>query len=98
MLVFGVLYGIAVAIGLSILDLLRRIARPHDAILGNVPGLAGMHDTDDYATSRQVTGLLVYRYDSPLFLSSAENFKRRALASVAAGASGRMVHAERGSQ
>ena len=81
-LVFGVLYGIAVAIGLSILDLLRRIARPHDAILGYVPGLAGMHDVDDYPTGRQVPGLLVYRYDSPLFFANAENFKRRALASV----------------
>jgi SulP family sulfate permease len=81
-LVFGVLYGIAVAIGLSILDLLRRIARPHDAILGYVPGLAGMHDVDDYPTGREVPGLLVYRYDSPLFFANAENFKRRALASV----------------
>ena len=81
-LVFGVLYGIAMAIGLSILDLLRRIARPHDGILGYVPGLAGMHDVDDYATGRQVPGLLVYRYDSPLFFANAENFKARALASV----------------
>ena len=81
-LVFGVLYGIAVAIGLSILDLLRRIARPHDGILGYVPGLAGMHDVDDYPTGRQVPGLLVYRYDSPLFFANAENFKRRALASI----------------
>ena len=43
-LIFDVLYGIAVAVALSILDLLRRIARPHDGILGYVPGLAGMHD------------------------------------------------------
>jgi SulP family sulfate permease len=67
---------------LSILDLLRRIARPHDGILGYVPGLAGMHDIDDYATGRQIPGLLVYRYDAPLFFANAENFKRRALASV----------------
>jgi MFS superfamily sulfate permease-like transporter len=46
-LVVGVLCGIAVAIGLSVLDLLRRIARPHDAVLGFVPGLAGMHDIED---------------------------------------------------
>ena len=48
MLTFGVLYGVLVAVGLSMLDLLRRVARPHDAILGYVPGLAGMHDVDDY--------------------------------------------------
>jgi sulfate permease, SulP family len=81
-LIFDVLYGIAVAVALSILDLLRRIARPHDGILGYVPGMAGMHDIDDYATGRQVPGLLVYRYDAPLFFANAEDFKRRALASV----------------
>jgi MFS superfamily sulfate permease-like transporter len=81
-LIFDVLYGIAVAVALSILELLERIARPHDGILGYVPGLAGMHDIDDYAAGRQVPGLLVYRYDAPLFFANAEDFKRRALASV----------------
>jgi sulfate permease, SulP family len=81
-LIFDVLYGIAVAVALSILDLLRRIARPHDGILGFVPGLAGMHDIDDYATGRQMPGLLVYRYDAPLFFANAEDFKRRALESI----------------
>ena len=81
-LIFDVLYGIAVAVALSILDLLRRIARPHDGVLGHVPGLAGMHDLDDYDTGRQVPGLLVYRYDAPLFFANAEDFKHRALAAV----------------
>jgi SulP family sulfate permease len=81
-LIFDVLYGIAIAVALSILELLERIARPHDGILGYVPGLAGMHDIDDYDTGRQVSGLLVYRYDAPLFFANAEDFKRRALASV----------------
>ena len=81
-LIFDVLYGIAIAVALSILELLKRIARPHDGILGYVPGLAGMHDIDDYATGRQVPGLLVYRYDAPLFFANAEDFKHRALASV----------------
>lgn len=81
-LVLDVLYGIAVAVGLSILDLLRRIAKPHDGILGYVPGLAGMHDVDDYAEAQQVPGLVVYRYDSPLFFANAEDFRRRALAAV----------------
>ena len=81
-LAFGVLYGIGVAIALSILDLLRRIAKPHDGVLGYVPGIAGMHDVDDYAAGRQVPGLVVYRYDSPLFFANAEDFKARALAAV----------------
>jgi high affinity sulfate transporter 1 len=81
-LVVGVLYGVLVAIALSILDLLRRVARPHDAILGFVPGVAGMHDVDDYAEADPVPGLVVYRYDAPLFFANAENFRQRALAAV----------------
>lgn len=46
-LAVGALYGVLAAIGLSILDLLRRVSRQHDGILGFVPGVAGMHDVDD---------------------------------------------------
>ncbi len=74
--------GVLVAIGLSVLDLLRRVARPHDAIEGDVPDLAGMHDVDDYPDADRFPGLLVYRYDSPLFFANAEDFRRRALAAV----------------
>ena len=81
-LTFGVLYGVGVAVALSILDLLRRIAKPHDGVLGYIPGMAGMHDVDDYPAGRQVPGLVVYRYDSPLFFANAEDFKSRALAAV----------------
>jgi sulfate permease, SulP family len=78
----GILYGVLIAVGLSVLDMLRRVARPHDGILGYAPGVAGMHDIDDYPTARQVPGLVVYRYDAPLFFANAEDFKRRALASL----------------
>ncbi|MGW5228822.1 SulP family inorganic anion transporter [Nocardia niigatensis] len=81
-LAVGVLYGILIAIGLSILDLLRRVARAHDAIQGFVPGLAGMHDVDDYPDATTVPGLVVYRYDAPLCFANAEDFRRRALAAV----------------
>ncbi|MGW7681559.1 SulP family inorganic anion transporter [Kribbella sp. NPDC054772] len=77
-----VLNGVLVAVGLSVLDVLRRVARPHDGILGYVPGIAGMHDIDDYPDARPVPGLVVYRYDSPLFFANAEDFHRRALAAV----------------
>ncbi|MEX3653173.1 SulP family inorganic anion transporter [Mycolicibacterium fortuitum] len=79
---FGVLYGVLVAIALSLMDTLRRIARPHDSVLGYVPGVAGMHDVDDYPDARPVPGLVVYRYDAPLFFANAENFRERALAAV----------------
>lgn len=78
----GVLYGVLVAVSLSVLDLFRRVARPHDGILGIVPGIAGMHDVDDYPQAHPVPGLVVYRYDSPLFFANADNFRRRALAAV----------------
>ena len=81
-LVFGVLYGVLVAIGLSILELLRRVARPHDAIQGFVPGVAGMHDIDDYPDAKLMPGLLVYRYDAPLFFANADDFRERAMEAV----------------
>ena len=81
-LAFDTLYGILLAVGLSVAEMLVRIARPHDAVLGTVPGLAGMHDVDDYPLAVTEPGLLVYRYDSPLFFANAEDFRRRALSAV----------------
>ena len=82
MLAFNILYGVLLAIALSVADLLLRVARPHDAILGRVPGLAGMHDVDDYPDAQTIPGLVVYRYDAPLFFANAEDFQRRALAAA----------------
>lgn len=81
-LLVGVLPGIGLAIVLSILELLRRVARGHDGVLGFPAGLAGMHDVDDYPEAVQVEGLVVYRYDSPLFFANAEDFRHRASAAV----------------
>ena len=79
---FGVLIGIGIAIALSVVDLVRRMAHPHDGILGYPPGVAGMHDVEDYPDATQVHGLVVYRYDSPLFFANAENFLTRATEAV----------------
>ena len=65
-LVLDVLYGVLLAVALSIIELVRRVARPHDGVLGYVPGVAGMHDIDDYPDAKLVPGLVVYRYDAPL--------------------------------
>ena len=81
-LALGILDGVLVAIGVSVAELLLRVARPHDAILGLVPGLAGMHDVDDYPCARTIPGLVVYRYDAPLFFANAQDFRRRALAAA----------------
>ena len=79
-LALDVLYGVLVAIGLSILDLLRRVARPHDGILGFAPGVAGMHDIDDYpdATAGPGAGRL------PLRLAAVLR-QRRGLQAAGAG-------------
>lgn len=79
----GLLNGILVAVGLSLLVILARIARPNDAVLGTSPGIAGMHDIDDYPDATTIPGLVVYRYDSPLFFANAEDFRRRALEAAA---------------
>ncbi len=81
-LLLGVLYGVIAAVGISILNLLRRVARPHDAVLGFVPGMPGMHDIDDHPDATLEPGLMIYRYDAPLFFANAENFVARALHSV----------------
>ena len=81
-LLFGVLPGIGAAIALSVLDLLRRIVHPHDGVLGYVPDVAGMHDIDDHPDAVQVPGLVVYRYDSPLFFANSDDFTKRAIAVV----------------
>lgn len=76
-LAFDILYGVLAAIALSIIELLTRVARPHSAVLGQTDEVAGWHDVDDYPTASQVPGLLVFRYDSPLFFANAEDFARR---------------------
>ncbi|MGZ4617042.1 MAG: sulfate permease, partial [Actinomycetes bacterium] len=81
-LMLNVLSAVVIAVALSVLDLLRRVARPHDGVLGYVPGVAGMHDVDDYPDARLVPGLLVYRYDSPLFFANADDFLHRAQAAA----------------
>ena len=79
---FGVLVGVGVAIALSLIEVLIRLARPHEGVLGRVPGLAGMHDVDDYPDAETLPGLVVYRYDAPLFFANVGDMRRRALLAV----------------
>ena len=80
--VFGVLVGVGLAIALSLVEILYRLARPHEGVLGRVPGLAGMHDVDDYPDAQTMPGLIVYRYDAPLFFANVGDMRRRALLAV----------------
>lgn len=76
-IVFDVLVGVLVAVSLSILVALHRIARPHDAVLGDYPGLDGWVDVAAYPEAKPEPGLLVYRFDAPLFFVNAERFRER---------------------
>lgn len=80
--VLGVLQGIALAILLSMLDLMRRLSSPHEGVIGYVPGLAGMHALADYPGAHQLPGLVVYRYDAPIFFANADDFAHSALRAV----------------
>ena len=81
-LLFDILYGVLAAVAISIIEMLTRVARPHNAVLGQSPEVAGWHDLDDYAHATQIPGLVVFRYDSPLFFANAEHFTRQCLAAM----------------
>ena len=81
-ILFGILAGVGIAIALSVLEMSQRLARPHDGVLGRIPGLAGMHDVSDYPNAETLPGLIVYRYDAPLFFANAAELQRRALTVV----------------
>jgi MFS superfamily sulfate permease-like transporter len=91
-LLAGVLWGIGIAIVLAILAFLRRAWWPHEAVLGRVDGVKGYHDLTRYPEARQIPGLLLYRFDAPLFFANANVFRLHLLERVnAAGSSVRWV-------
>ncbi len=71
----GVLAGIAIAVALSILNVFRRAWRPYDAELGRVEGLPGYHDVHSYPAAQRLPGLVIYRFDAPLFFANAKTFR-----------------------
>ncbi|MBO0683682.1 MAG: SulP family inorganic anion transporter [Candidatus Dormibacteraeota bacterium] len=81
----GVLPGIAVSVGLSLLDFIRHAWRPHDAVLGRVDGVKGYHDLARHPDARQIPGLLLFRWDAPLFFANSGLFQQRVRRLVAAG-------------
>ena len=71
----GVLPGIAIAVALSILNVFRRAWWPYDTELGRVDGLAGYHDVHTHPEAQQLPGLVIYRFDGPLFFANATTFR-----------------------
>jgi len=81
---FGAIPGIGLAIVIAVIEFLWDGWRPHSAVLGRVNGIRGYHDVTRYPDARLVPGLVLFRWDAPLFFANAELFRARVLAAVAA--------------
>jgi MFS superfamily sulfate permease-like transporter len=75
----GVLPGIVVAVGLSILNVFRRTWWPYQAILGDTPSLPGFHDVVGHPNATTTPGLVLFRFDAPLVFANARTFRERVL-------------------
>jgi high affinity sulfate transporter 1 len=81
--VLGVIEGIFIAVGLALLDFIRRAWRPYDAVLGRVEGLKGYHDVARHPDAKRIPGLVLFRWDAPLFFANAEVFADRLRLAIA---------------
>jgi high affinity sulfate transporter 1 len=81
--VLGVIPGIGLAIAIAIAEFLWDGWRPHSAVLGRAYGVKGYHDMKRYPDARRFPGLVLFRWDAPLFFANAEFFRERALDAVA---------------
>jgi high affinity sulfate transporter 1 len=81
--VFGVIPGIGIAIVIAVIEFLWDGWRPHYAVLGRVDGIRGYHDIKRYPAARHVPGLVLFRWDAPLFFANAELFHQRVLEAIA---------------
>ena len=80
----GVVAGIFVAVGLALAAFFWRAWRPYSAILGRVDGVKGYHDVTRYPEARQLDGLILFRWDAPLFFANAEAFREQIEAAIEA--------------
>jgi MFS superfamily sulfate permease-like transporter len=79
----GVIAGIGLAILLAVLEFLWDGWRPYHAVLGRVDGLRGYHDIKRYPQARLIPGVVLLRWDAPLFFANAELFHARVLEAIA---------------
>ena len=81
--VLGAIPGIGLAITIAVIEFLWDGWRPHSAVLGRAHGVKGYHDITRYPDARQIPGLVLFRWDAPLFFANAELFKERVLDTAA---------------
>jgi high affinity sulfate transporter 1 len=79
----GVIQGIFIAVGLALFAFIWRAWRPHDAVLGRVDGLKGYHDISRHPEAKRIPGLVLFRWDAPLFFANAGVFHEHVLQAVA---------------
>jgi high affinity sulfate transporter 1 len=82
--VLGAIPGIGLAIVIAVVEFLWDGWRPHFAVLGRAEGIKGYHDIKRYPDARLIPGLVLFRWDAPLFFANAELFRERVLDAVAA--------------
>jgi high affinity sulfate transporter 1 len=82
-MVFGAVPGIAIAIVIAVIEFLWDGWRPHWAVLGRVDQVKGYHDIKRYPDARLIPGLVLLRWDAPLFFANAELFHDRVLEAIA---------------
>lgn len=81
-LVIGVLPGVVFAIALALSNVLLKIYKPKDTLMGIVPGLKGYNDLSLSGHAQPVPGVIIYRFDAPLLFFNADYFKTRILSLV----------------
>ena len=85
--VLGAIPGIGLAIVIAVIEFLWDGWRPHSAVLGRVDHVKGYHDISRHPQARLVPGLVLFRWDAPLFFANAELFSKRVLDAVASSPS-----------
>lgn len=80
--VFGAIPGIGIAVAVSVIEFLWDGWRPHHAVLGRVDGTRGYHDVQRYPQARRIPGLVLLRWDAPLFFANAEQFQSTVMAAL----------------
>jgi MFS superfamily sulfate permease-like transporter len=81
--VLGVIPGIGLAIVIAVVQFLWDGWRPYHAVLGRVDGIRGYHDIRRYPAARLIPGLVLFRWDAPLFFANAELFHQHVLEAIA---------------
>jgi high affinity sulfate transporter 1 len=81
--IFGAIQGIVLAIVIAVIEFLWDGWRPHSAVLGEVDRVKGYHDITKHPGARLIPGLVLFRWDAPLFFANAEFFHDRVLAAIA---------------